>query len=482
MRSQTLLLLAVATALTSCAIGPDYQRPAFNLPTQWPWQKQAASAESKIPQDWWKQFNDPVLANLVEEGLAANKDLVVAAAQVTEARASLRVDKSYLYPSLSAQGSATRGGGSKEDATANYSSAPVNVFDLSGVLSYELDLWGRLRRATEAGRARLLAAEDNREAVRLALTSDIATGYFSLRALDAQVQVTEDTVKSRREALEYQQKKFNNGMLDILTLRQAEAELAATEAQLPTLQQARAEMETALSVLLGREPDVIAQNDIPRGAQLSALPVPPSLPETLPSTLLQRRPDVQRAEQQLIASNAVIGIAKADYFPTLSLTGLLGLQSTDANRLLQGSARTWQAGATTAMPLLNAGRTSGNVDIARAQNTQAMAAYQQTVQAAFKEVLDSMNATHTSATRTGAQQRQVTAAQDALRVANLRYNTGYSDYLTVLDTQRQLFTAQLNLIDAQRQQLANIVTLYKAVGGGWQAPADIENVVSSTTR
>ncbi len=469
MRNPTALLLT-ALLLTACKVGPDYEAFSFTLPESWVGEDAPAADATPLPTDWWQLFNDPALTALVEEGLKHNADIALAAARVSEARATLRLNDANLYPNLSAQGGATRTSRSEESTFGGLgrsSSKPYNDFNLSAVLSYEVDLWGKLRRASEGARASLLSEKANRDAVRLAVVSDIATGYFALMAFTKQVAITNDTIATRKDALDYQTKQYNAGAVDVLTLRRAEAELAAAEATLPVLEQARTEQQHALAILLGRTPKEIIEATVNTATDIAELPVPPTLPATAPSTLLERRPDVSAAEQTLIASNAAIGVAKADYFPTLSLSALIGLASTDIDRLLRSSARTWNGGAATAMPLLDFGRTSANVDVATARKEQAFITYQHVVRGAFGEVADALSRVRTSAERTTAQARQVDAYRETVRVAKLRYDAGYATQLDRLDAERQLFTSQLDQVSAKQAQLAATVTLYKALGGGW---------------
>lgn len=469
MRKQSSALLALLL-LTACKVGPDYEAFSFTMPESWLADDVATRAEVPLPTDWWQLFNDPALTALVEEGLKHNSDIALAAARVSEARATLRLNDANLYPSLGAQGGATRTSRSGESTFGGLgtsSSKPYNDFNLSAVLSYEVDLWGKLRRASEGARATLLAEKANRDAVRLAVVSDIATGYFALLALEQQVAITNDTIATRKSAFDYQNKQYDAGEVDVLTFRRAEAELAAAEATLPVLEQARTEQQHAMAILLGRSPKDIIEETVKTGTAIAALPIPPTLPTSAPSTLLERRPDVSAAEHDLIASNAAIGVAKADYFPTLSLSALIGLASTDVDRLLRSSARTWNGGATTAMPLFDFGRTSANVDIATARKEQAFITYQQTVRGAFGEVADALSRIRTSDQRSKAQTRQVDAYNETVRVAKLRYDAGYATQLDRLDAERQLFQAQLDQVSAKQQQLSATVTLYKALGGGW---------------
>lgn len=462
------LPLIAMLMVTACKVGPDYEATAIAFPDSW--MVSDSAQVQAIPLAWWTRFNDPTLTTLVEEGIAHNGDVELAAARVSEARALLQVSESDLYPTLSYQVGATRASQSSEarfGGLGSIPSKPYNNFSLSAVLDYEIDLWGRIRRSNEAARATLLAEKTNADAVQLAVASDIASGYFNLLAIDAQLRITEQTIASRQSSFEYQEAQYKAGAVDTLTYRQAEAELAVAQAALPALQQARVDQENALSVLLGRSPRAIMEQRITGTQTLASLPVPPVMPSETPSTLLTRRPDVVSAEQQLIASNAAIGVAKADYFPTLSLSGLLGLSSADIDRTLRNSARTWNIGANMAGPILDIGRIGGNVDAAKARKDQAMATYQQTVRNAFSEALSALHRIDTSAARVQALHCQVNARSESMQVANLRYDAGYSNHLELLDAQRYLYQAQLDEVEAQRDRLTATVTLYKALGGGW---------------
>ncbi|MEJ0010412.1 MAG: efflux transporter outer membrane subunit [Alphaproteobacteria bacterium] len=469
------LLLLLPLLASACEVGPDYKRPHFALPGNWfggdeSTTQSVTPAGETIPVDWWKSYNDDALTALIEEGLKHNTDLMVAAARVAQARAQLTYDQAELYPELDATGGATRTRNSALATVGGFkpSTTPYNDFNIGAVLSYEVDLWGKLRRATESGRAQLLSAKANRDAIRIAVASDVAQGYFNLLALDAQIAVTQDTIKARSSEMDYQGKQYKYGAVDGLTLNEAKAELAAAQAALPTLQQAREEQASALGVLLGRDPKDLVEGEVKEGKALNVLPVPPVMPTDLPSTLMERRPDIVAAEQQLVAANAQIGVAKADYFPAISLSALLGLDSSQLGHTLSLRARNWEFGGSLAAPLLDFGRTSSGVAQAKGVRDEALADYRQVVLGAFKEVLDAMSAQKTSDGRVKAQQAQVKARADALHLAVLRYDAGYSEYLEQLDAQRNLYDAQLQTITAQRDRLIASVTLYKALGGGWQ--------------
>lgn len=462
--------LLVSVSLSACAIGSDYNKPDTALPEQWPWAGNAdTQTHDVVSKTWWQEFHDPALTSLVEEGLQANADLLVAAARVAQARALLTSRQSDLYPTIDLQAGASRVKNSEESAAGAASSKPFNDLNLGAVLSYELDLWGRLRRSNESARAQLLGSQASRDAVQLAVATSIASGYFNLRALDAQIDITNNTIASRMDALDFQRKQYDMGGENALTFHQAEAELASAQAQKPLLVQARAEQETALAVLLGRSPQQIVQSKVELGKSVDALTMTPRVPGNLPSTLLERRPDIFAAEQTLIAANADIAVAKADYFPRISLTALLGLASSDADDLLRSSARRWQAGAGLTAPLLDFGRTASRVDAAKAAKEEAMANYEQTVRVAFKEVLDALSAETTSSEREKAQAKQMKSRAETVRLSDLRYKSGYSNYLELLDAQRFLHQAQIERVTARRDRLIASVNLYRALGGGWSS-------------
>jgi multidrug efflux system outer membrane protein len=334
--------------------------------------------------------------------------------------------------------------------------------------SYEIDLWGKYRRATEAARADLLATQFNRDAVRLALIAEVSRGYFNLRALDAQVAITRRTVATRSDSLALQRKRFEAGVASELEVRQVEADAAAAQALLPVLETQLARQETALAVLLGRSPRAIVGSTPERGAAIEALTVPPAVPAGLPSDLLEHRPDLRQAEQQLVAANARIGQAKAAYFPSISLTGFLGGESTTLSDLFSAPARIWQISGSAAQTVFDAGRTGSRVKAAKAREQQALAQYQFAIQNAFKDTLDALVAQRKARETLDAEQARVAALQSALDHARLRYKNGVSSLLDVLDAERGLLTAELSRVEAQRVQLAATADLYKALGGGWE--------------
>ena len=457
--------LAAALLAGCMTVGPDYHRPKVDTPEQWPG---TASAEP-IPTAWWKAYGDPVLDRMVGEALAYNTDLRFAIARVDEARAALGISRADQVPGVSANASASRNRASQESVLPIPPGVDPEYSNYRATLnaSYEIDFWGKYRRATEAARAELLAAQSSREAVRLTLITDVARGYFNLRALDAQVAVTRRTISTRLASTALQRMRFEAGVASEFDLRQVEAQTAQALALLPAFERSLAQQETALAVLLGQSPRTIVTVPVERGAAIDALTLPPAVPAGLPSDILARRPDVRQAEQQLIAANARIGQAKAAYFPSISLTAFLGSDSASLSDLFSASARVWQVGGSAAQTVFDAGRTGQQVEQARAREQQLLASYASAIQNAFKDTLDALVAQRTAREALDAEQTRVTALQSSYRLAQLRYDNGVSSLLDVLDVERGLLDAQLNRVEAQRAQLAATADLFKALGGGW---------------
>jgi multidrug efflux system outer membrane protein len=457
--------LALALLAACMTVGPDYRRPKVDTPEQWPG---AAGAEG-ISAIWWKAYGDPVLDRMVEDALAYNTDLRFAIARVDEARAALGISRADQYPGVSANADAARNRPSQEGVTSAIAGTDPEYSNYRATLnaSYEIDFWGKYRRATEAARAELLGAHSNREAVRLTLITDVARGYFNLRALDAQVAVTRRTISTRLASTALQRLRFDAGVASEFDLRQVEAQTAQAQALLPAFERSLAQQETALAVLLGRSPRAIVTVPVERGAAIDALTLPPAVPAGLPSEILTRRPDVRQAEQALIAANARIGQAKAAYYPSISLTAILGTESTSLSNLFTTPARVWQVSASAAQTVFDAGRTGQQVEQARAREQQLLASYASAIQNAFKDTLDALVAQRTAREALDAEQTRVAALQSSYRLAQLRYDNGVSSLLDVLDVERGLLDAELNRVEAQRAQLAATADLFKALGGGW---------------
>lgn len=476
-----LSLIAASLLLAGCsALGPNYQRPALQTPATLrpaPPVSAAAAASSAAAVDWlrwWKSFQDPVLDSLLDEAAANNQDLVLAAARIEEARATVATTASNRYPavdgSISASKTRTSENGGKLPAGVN----PVaKDFQLGLSASYEIDFWGKFSRADEAARARLVSQEANRGVVQSALFANLALSYFALRSYDAQLALADAALQTRRENLRLQKKRFSAGSIGELDVHQAGAEVAATEVTVAQAKQSIALAESTLALLSGRTPAHVLTPVIARGANIDTLYGQLSLPTDLPSDLLNRRPDIIAAEQTLIAANADIGQAKAQYFPSVKLVSGIGYESRVLQDLLSPASLLWNLGASLAQPIFRAGAIGAVVTGAEARKTQALAQYVQAVHSAFRDVHDALTNLSANEQIQDAAKRRVVMLKDTLRLADLRYQSGYSSSLEVLNAQRDLLQTQASLIDIQRAHLSAAVNLYKAVGGGWEKPQNL---------
>jgi multidrug efflux system outer membrane protein len=460
------LAAVAALLLAGCALGPDYRRPDTGIPAAYRFQAQAEPA-SFGDQGWWQVYQDPTLQALIGDALQHNLDVRTAAARVDQARATLGATRLQQLPQINATAGVQRSRTSQYELPAG--SPPIsNVFSLDGSLSYEFDFWGKYRRGTEAARASLLAQEYARDDVMSALVSSVATAYFTLLTLDEQLAITQHTVETRQKFVELTQAQHERGTVSGLDVATAQAQLAIAQANIPDLQRQVGITENQLSVLLGHNPDAVLRTESGLLKRMTEPSVPPVPPAGLPSSLLERRPDLREAEQNLVAANAEVGVAKANLFPTITLTAGGGSASTMLSDLLKGPARTWSVGASALQPLLNAQRNGYELEAAEAQKQQALLQYQKSIQAAFQEVSDALIARQKYAEFQTAQQAQVDAQRKANTIALARYRVGYSSYFNVIDADRDLFTAELALSAAHLNTLLSEVQLYRALGGGWQ--------------
>jgi multidrug efflux system outer membrane protein len=468
----TMSILAVSLALAGCsAVGPDYQRPNLETPSNFnavPLASKGNAASTVDLLAWWRGFQDPILNSLLEEATANNQDLALAAARIQEARATATGTNSNRYPVLDATLSGTKNRTSENAGKLGLGANPVaKDFQLGLNASYEVDFWGKLSRADEAAKARLLAQEANRGLVQSTLYATLAQSYFALRAYDAQVELAVLSLSTRAENLRLQQKRYAAGSIGELDLHVAESEMAAAEITVAQARQALANAESALSVLLGRSPTAIANPDLLRGSSIGSLYQQLNLPTDLSSDLLNRRPDIIAAEQALVAANADVGQAKALYFPSVKLTTGIGYESRVFRDLLDPASLLWNVGANLVQPIFRAGAIGALVSGAEARKDQAMAQYLQAVQGAFRDVHDALNNVSANQQVYLAGNRRVLALKDSLRLADLRYKNGYSSYLEVLNAQRDLQQTEAALVETQRAHLSALVSLYKALGGGW---------------
>ena len=450
--------IAALVMIAGCALGPDYRRPETAAPPAYRFDQDPA-ADSVADAGWWQVYQDPVLQSLIREGLANNLDVRIAAARIDQARAALGSARLQQLPQLGVSAGAAR------QRTSLFQLPPGtpalgNVFRAEGSLSYEIDFWGKYRRATEAARAQMLQSAYAKQDVMAELVAGVATAYFTLQTLDDELAITRRTLATRQKFVDLTQAQHDRGTVSDLDVATAQAQLAVAQANLPDLQRRIGQTEDQLSVLLGHNPDRIVRGDVH--------PSPPVPAAGLPSSLLERRPDLREAEQNLVAANAQVGVAKANLFPSISLTALGGGVSTALSSLFSGPARTWSAGADLSQPLLNPQRSLFQLDLANAQKRQALLEYQKSVQTAFQEVSDALIARQQDAEVQTAQEAQVDAQRRANTVALARYRVGYASYFNVIDADRDLFNAELSLSAARLNTLLSVVQLYRALGGGWQ--------------
>jgi multidrug efflux system outer membrane protein len=454
--------LAVLLVAGCTTVGPDYQRPDIALPAEYP--SREAETVQALPDDWWQLFNDPALNELVASARANNADIRLAAARVQEADALLREARGALFPEVTGTYGATRNRVSTRTEPPPAASAGLerSQHALSASTSFELDFWGRFARASEAAQANLLASRLSQDVVGLTLAGATAQAYFALRSLDAQIEVLERSLKIREESLGIARTRAQAGLASELDVYQAQAALSDALAQRREALRNRALVERQLAQLSGNLNLRLASGD------LFALPMPPLPPAGLPSTLLERRPDIRAAEQTLVATNALIGVARAALFPTISLTGALGAQSSEFSTLLSSGAGIWSLGFGLALPIFDAGRRSARVDQAEARREQSVASYQRSIETAFREVADALVNVEQSGGAEVDLQARLEAARNALELSRVRYESGYSPYLEVLDAQRTANDAELAFVRNRQARLAFSVDLMKALGGGWK--------------
>ncbi len=471
MRALNLSLIGILF-LTACAVGPDYDRPNLSTPDRFRMAETTQEAESFANLPWWELLKDEELQRLIRIALSENKDLKRAVASVEEFQARLFIAKMDFAPKADIAGNAPSFGRKAEFLFPGFPN-PFNYY-LQGNLSWELDIWGRIRRSNEASRGDLLAREEARRATVLQLVSGVAESYFDLLQFDLQLDVASRTLKSWEDSVKIAQARVRQGVITKIDADQFVAERANAAARVAELERQKVQKENQLSVLLGRNPGRIA-----RGRSLTEQVMPPEVPTGLPSELLQRRPDIVQAEQGLAAATARIGVAKADRFPKLSITGILGVASPQLSRLVADETSFGVVGPSVAGPLLNAQILGFQQEAVEAQAREQLAQYEQTVLVAFREVEDALVAVKTARDQRTAQAEQVDALRSALQLASLRYKGGLANYLDVLVAQRNLFEAELALAGTHRLHLVSVVQLYKALGGGW-SPQDSAQQMPAT--
>jgi multidrug efflux system outer membrane protein len=462
--NQRILVTLACALLASCAMGPDYERPELDSPEDW--REVTAQGESIANMKWWELFEDENLTRVLSAALANNRDLGIAVARIEEARATLGFVRADQYPGIDGQAGVGRGN------TVQGLQNPGGVGDtyvLAANLSFELDLWGKLRRSTEAARAELLATVEARNIVTITLISDVASTYLLLLDLDNRVGVAQRTLETRRESLDIIQARFDRGIVPLLDVNQAQIELADAQAELSSLEREDIRAENLLSVFLGQNP-----GNIIRGTQDSTAMYAPDVPVGLPSELLERRPDVRQSAELLHAQTARIGVAEALRWPSLSLTGTLGLASDDLSGFVSSDNKIWSLNANLLGPVFDAGRNRSRVEAEIARTEQLLLQYESTVLRAFQEVEDALVGIRTYRDEAGARNRQMEAARSAAGLSRARYDGGVTSYLEVLESERSLFRAELLASSVRREQLVSVVLLYKALGGGWVTDAEIQ--------
>jgi multidrug efflux system outer membrane protein len=458
------ILCMAGLVLTGCAVGPNYKRPTVDTPAIYRGTPDVGAAKTSSAsigeQKWWDVFQDPQLQKLIRTALQQNYDVRIAASRVLQAQAQVGIARSNQYPYLDV--------GAKESNLHNPATGPIPSYGLTigtvnASAAWNLDFWGKYRRASEAARAQLLASEWSRQEVDATLVANVASAYFQLRELDLELDISKRALASRNESLDLTKTLEEHGINSILDVRQAEQLVYTAAADITDLERRIGQQEDFLSLLLGANPASIA-----RGMNLTDQPHAPQVPAGLPSTILERRPDIRQAEQQLIAANARIGVARAAYFPDIALTGAPGFQSSALTHLFSGSAGLWTFVGSLTQPVFTAGRLRSNLQLTQAQQQEALLTYQQTIQGAFRDVSDALIAYQKNQEFRAQQELLVNAAKDAAQLSGMRYKAGTTNYLEVLTNETNSLSAELGLARARLNELLALVQIYKAVGGGWE--------------
>jgi len=451
-------------SLAGCLVGPNYKRPVVNAPNMYRGLTDAEAANvtpaSLGDQKWWEVFQDQQLQELIRTALQQNYDVRIAAERILEAQAQLGITRANQYPSVDVSGS---GNGLRNPATGPIPAYEFNYGRITANAAWQPDFWGLYRRATEAARAQLLATQWARQEVNATLVANVASAYFQLRELDLELDISKRAVASRSESLQLTQTLEEHGINSILDVRQAEQLVYTATGQIADQERRIEQQENLLSVLLGNNPAAV-----PRGTELTAQIHPPEVPAGLPSSLLERRPDIRRAEQLMIAANAQIGVARAAYFPQISLTAGPGFQSNELSNLFSGPSGLWAFSGSITQPIFTAGKLRSGVRLAEAQQQEALLTYQQTIQGAFRDVSNALVAYRKNQEFRAQQELLARSAEDAAQLSGRRYSSGTTSYLEVLTNDTNYFSAELGLAQARLNELLALVQIYQALGGGWQ--------------
>jgi outer membrane protein, multidrug efflux system len=458
-----LILMLAPSFLAGCMVGPNYHRPVVQPPTAYRDLSENPQAQAQVASyadlPWWQVFQDPQLQELIRTALKQNYDLQLATERINAGRAQVAITRSNLFPQVQGNGDFSGGKEHNFQTTSNF-------LTLTADAAFQLDFFGRLRRATEASRAQLLATEDARQTVILTLVSDVASDYFTLLQLDLQLQITRDTVTTQKDSVKLTSFRLDHGVATKLDVLQAQQVLDTANAAIPDLERQIGQEEDAISILLGNYPQ-----GVPRGRPLEGQALPPEVPPGVPSSLLERRPDIREAEQTLVAANAEIGVAKAEFFPQISLTGSGGGafgRSSAFSSLMSSQLGIWSYGAQVSQPIFTGGALRGNLRLAESQHQQALISYRQTIQRAFGDVSDALIGYEKFHQVRVRQEDTVKDLQESVRLSDMRYKGGTTTYLEVLDGQRSLFNAELTLAQARGTEYQSLVQLYRSLGGGWQ--------------
>jgi len=466
--TKPVFLVVAALFLTGCqSIWPEYLRPKVDVPAQYVEVSQPAAAENLVANNWWTLYQDQELNGLVEKALQNNKDIKLAAARIEEADAVLREVGGYLFPQVDLTSGAKRSRVTETGAQAALTN-PRNNYNVQLGTTFELDFWGKLRRSKEAARAQALSSRYGRDTVALSLTGLVASNYLTLRSLESQIVIAQDNLKSREASLALTKRRLEGGVSSALDVHQAEVASANLSAQIADLSRLKSLSLHQLAVLTG-DLNLAVTGLKTSAADFKALPIPPTPPAGLPSSLMEARPDVKQAEEQMIAANANIAVAKAALYPTISLTASLGGESMELGDILKSAARIWTGGLSLYLPIFDAGKLDAKVDQASAKEKQALANYEGAIQTAFREVNDALVNLRQYTEREQALYKSQEAAKKALELSENRYQSGYSSYIDVLEAQRAYNDSGLAFVQSRQSRLIATVDLFKALGGGWQA-------------
>jgi outer membrane protein, multidrug efflux system len=458
-------LIPAFLGLTGCTVGPDYVRPGVNAPAAFMYNdKEALETANTL---WWKQFQDPALDALIAEALTHNKSVMIAAANIEKASAVLMQIRSPLFPQIAYSGSGANQRASESNTVlADFADNPRTAYQAMSGASWEIDLWGRVRRLSEAAQADLFASEEARRGVILSLVGSVAGSYIQLLGLDEQLAVAKRSLAAYGESVKLFENQFQHGQVSQMTVEQARTQYETAAAEIPDIELQIAQTENTLSILLGRNP-----GHVPRFKTIHEIKLP-AVPKGIPSDILANRPDIRQAEQNLIAANAQIGAATALYFPSISLTGNFGYASTELSDLFQGSSRVWSYGGSLTGPVFTAGAISGQVKAAEAVRDAALLNYELSIQSAFSDVENALVARQKISEKIQAQEHLVKACNEYVRLARIQYHSGYAPYSTVLQAEQQLFPAELKYAQTRASLFASLSQIYLATGGGWVAGAD----------